>query len=189
MKNSNIKGWYKSNKLPHFDCDKVYQFITFRLYDSVPREVIIKWKSELDIADKTKSDSKEANELQQKIMKFEDKGFGECFLKNKQVYDIVAKSILFFDKIRYNVIEWCIMPNHVHILIKPIEGNSLPEIMHSLKSFTANKANKILNRKGKFWMRDYFDRYIRNDNHFQAVIEYIRRNGKCKQDAYNPEVK
>ena len=171
-----IKGWYKSNYLPHCDCDAVFQFITFRLFDSVPADIIQKWKYELKITDNTTAGSIEAIELQMKILKYEDKGYGKCFLKDEKIAKIVEDALLFFDKKRYDLYEWCIMPNHVHILIKPLEGNSLPNIIHSWKSFTANKANKILKRKGKFWMRDYFDRYIRNDNHYQAVVNYIRNN-------------
>ncbi|MFO7896123.1 MAG: transposase [Candidatus Cloacimonadales bacterium] len=177
---SKIKGWYKSNFLPHCDCAEVYQFITFRLYDSVPADVIQKWKDELRIIDNTEADSKEAIELQMKILKYEDNGYGECFLKDKKIAQVVADALFYFDGERYDLYEWCIMPNHVHVLIKPRKNNSLPDIIHSWKSFTANKANKILQRTGKFWMRDYFDRYIRNDNHYQAVVNYIRNNAPLK---------
>lgn len=70
------------------------------------------------------------------------------------------------------------MPNHVHVLIKPYTGFSLPKIVHSWNSFTANVGNKILGRKGKFWMDDYFDRYIRSEKHFNYTIDYIINNGK-----------
>lgn len=76
------------------------------------------------------------------------------------------------------MIEYCVMPNHVHVLVKPFSKISLPDIVHSWKSYTANKANKFLERSGKFWMRDYYDRFIRNDNHFEATINYIRNNPK-----------
>jgi REP element-mobilizing transposase RayT len=52
------------------------------------------------------------------------------------------------------------MPNHVHVLIETKQGYDLSGIAHSWKSFTANKANAILERKGNFWMQEYYDRYI-----------------------------
>jgi REP element-mobilizing transposase RayT len=67
------------------------------------------------------------------------------------------------------------MPNHVHVLIE-MKNYSLSNIVHSWKSFTAHKANKLLNRTGRFWMSDYFDRFIRDEKHFMATVEYIRRN-------------
>ena len=68
------------------------------------------------------------------------------------------------------------MPNHVHLLCTPVTGHSLEEIMHSLKSYTANEANKILGREGRFWQKEYFDRYIRNARHFAKVVAYIENN-------------
>lgn len=68
------------------------------------------------------------------------------------------------------------MPNHIHFLAVPFENISLAEMTHSIKSFTANQANKILQRKGEFWQRESFDRYIRNHEHFIKTIDYIENN-------------
>ena len=48
--------------------------------------------------------------------------------------------------------------------------------MHSIKSYTAHEANKILGRSGQFWQPESFDRYIRNQKHFLSVIRYIENN-------------
>ncbi len=85
--------------------------------------------------------------------------------------------LLHFDGQRYRMIAWCIMPNHVHVLIESIDAaHLLPSIIHSWKSFTATKVNKLLGRSGSFWMEDYYDRFIRNDAHLQATLDYIRQN-------------
>ena len=68
------------------------------------------------------------------------------------------------------------MPNHVHLLCTPLQGHSLADIMHSIKSFTSNEANKILDRSGKFWQKEYFDRYIRNARQFSRAVTYIENN-------------
>jgi putative DNA methylase len=68
------------------------------------------------------------------------------------------------------------MPNHVHVLLTSIEKYSLSKIIHSWKSFTAHQANKALNRTGEFWQTEYYDRYIRNDKHLSAAVEYIINN-------------
>ena len=49
-------------------------------------------------------------------------------------------------------------------------------ILHSWKSFTANKANKLLRRTGAFWHDDYFDRYMRSEDHLLRTIKYVERN-------------
>jgi REP element-mobilizing transposase RayT len=68
------------------------------------------------------------------------------------------------------------MPNHVHLLLRPRPANMLEKIMHSFKSFTALEANKVLGRTGSFWMREAFDRYIRDQEHFGRVFRYIENN-------------
>ena len=68
------------------------------------------------------------------------------------------------------------MPNHVHILLTPMPDVTVSDIMHSIKSYTAHEANKLLNRKGQFWAKEYFDRYIRDYRHFASTIKYIENN-------------
>ena len=80
------------------------------------------------------------------------------------------------------------MPNHVHILIRLLGENLLSEVMHSIKSYTAHQANKILGRTRRFWSVESFDRYIRNADHFRNTVKYIEENpvkaGLCKEAAY-----
>ena len=68
------------------------------------------------------------------------------------------------------------MPNHVHVLIETREGYPLEEVVHSWKSFTAKQINQRLSQSGVMWAADYYDRYIRNDAHLQAAIDYIEGN-------------
>lgn len=68
------------------------------------------------------------------------------------------------------------MPNHLHLLIRPYEGNSLSVIMKDFKGFISRKANIILGRTGSFWQVDYFDRFIRDEEHFQKAVAYIENN-------------
>ena len=77
------------------------------------------------------------------------------------------------------------MPNHVHVLMKQLEGFPLGEIVKSWKVFTAREANAILGRTGQFWMREYHDRRIRDEKHMNRAIMYIRNNpvkaGLCER--------
>lgn len=68
------------------------------------------------------------------------------------------------------------MPNHVHALLTPCAGYELSGILQSLKSYTANEANKMLARHGKLWQQESFDRYIRDSKHFVSVVRYIENN-------------
>ena len=84
--------------------------------------------------------------------------------------------MLHFDGVRYRMLAWVIMPNHVHALLETLPAFPLGGIVHSWKSFSAKQANKILGRIGPFWMRDYFDRYVRGEEHLMAAMEYIEQN-------------
>jgi hypothetical protein len=68
------------------------------------------------------------------------------------------------------------MPNHVHTLFSSEAGWTLSQIAHSWKSYTANECNRLLKRKGEFWQRETFDRYIRNEQHYENVVKYIKHN-------------
>ena len=167
-------GWYSRGHLPHFEGGSIPQFLTFRLYDSVPQSLIEEWKANLnDIL------------FRKNIEKFLDAGYGACFLKDPRVAEMVANSFKFHDGKKYDLESWVVMPNHVHLLGTPLEGVELAEIAHSIKSYTAHEANKILGRTGRFWQVEPFDRYIRNERHYRSVMRYIENNpvkaGLCKQ--------
>jgi REP element-mobilizing transposase RayT len=84
--------------------------------------------------------------------------------------------LLHFDGERYRLIAWCLMPNHVHVVIEIVDGYSLTDIVRSWKSFSARRANSELGRTGRFWHPDYFDRYMRDERHFAQTVEYVELN-------------
>lgn len=175
------RGWHSRGYLPHYDGGEICQFITFHLGDALPVKVIDRWKLELA----HEKNEKARIELYKRIEKYLDQGCGSCYLKNENVAECVRESLLHFHEIRYKLIAWVIMPNHVHFLLKPINNHSLSAIMKNFKSYTSHQANKILNRSGRFWQTDYFDRYIRDYEHFDKTINYIENNpvkaGLCEK--------
>ena len=159
-------GWYSRGYLPHFDADDRSQFLTFRLFDSMPQELLDKWRTELP------TDA----QFRKKVERFLDAGYGSCWLGRDDVATMVSNSLRFHDGDKYDLESWVVMPNHGHVLLTPREGHHLDEIEHSIKSYTANPANKILGRHGQFWAIESFDRYIRDRRHYNAVIRYIENN-------------
>ncbi len=156
------KGWHSRGYLPHFDSAETIQFVTFRLADSLPRAVVEALAKLPDNLAETDSRL--------------DTGYGACWLKEPAVAGLVQEALVHFDGQRYRLLAWCIMPNHVHVVIEPMAGHSLGGIVHSWKSFTAKEANGLLGRDGPFWHKDYFDRYIRDEGHLARTIEYIEDN-------------
>jgi len=165
-------GWHSRGYLPHFDGGSIAQSITFRLFDSLPRAVLERWSHEL----KSKPAELIDTEMRKRIATYLDQGNGSCYLRDHGVAKIVQDAILFFDEEKYLLSAWVVMPNHVHLVTTPLPGKPLAGIIQSLKSFTANEANKLLKRTGTFWMPDYFDRYIRNQRHLAAAIDYVEEN-------------
>lgn len=170
------KGWYSRGFLPHLDQPGLIQALTFRLHDSVPLFVIQQWKEELYWRDNLPNDAQTARILHQRIAKYEDAGYGDCWLRDERIAVVVENTFLHFDGQRYRLIAWCIMPNHVHILVDISPDWRLDQVLQSWKSFTAHQANKILNRNGPFWAREYHDRYIRSDEHLAQAVAYIENN-------------
>ena len=103
-------------------------------------------------------------------------GRGKCLLKDPRVATIVQNSLLHFDDIRYNLFAWVVMPNHTHSLLTRFEDWTLARLMHTYKSYTTHEINKLLGRAGSLWRTEYFDRYIRNAEHFRSVVKYIENN-------------
>lgn len=175
------KGWYHGHNLPHLDAGGVTQFVTFRLADSIPQNVLEELAEELQ---SVKEQEREIARIR-KIEKLLDKGMGSCVLRNPACAKIVAESLRYLDPERYRLISWVVMPNHVHFLARFDESKSLPKAIHSLKSYTANEVNKVSGRKGKLWQDEYFDRYMRNGEHMLKTIHYIQDNPVaaklCKQ--------
>jgi REP-associated tyrosine transposase len=158
----NHKGWHSRGYLPHFDSAETVQFVTFRLVDSLPRAV----------AEELAKLSDNLAETDHKL----DGGLGTCWLKEPLVAQLVEDAIMHFDGERYRLLAWCVMPNHVHVVVESVDGYSLGAVVRSWKSFTANRANKTLGRSGPFWHRDYFDRFIRDEGHLSRTIDYVESN-------------
>src|SRR5205807_1364589 len=114
--------------------------------------------------------------LHKKLEKWIDAGHGACHLRNPLVASAVQDALLHLDGARYKLLEWVIMPNHVHVLVETNATAALGSIVRTWKSFSANRANKILGRAGAFWEVDYFDRFIRNENHYYLAVRYVREN-------------
>lgn len=89
---------------------------------------------------------------------------------------IVQGCLLFFDSQRYNLLGWCIMPNHIHVLIEQIPGYSLGSLIRSWKQFSTLSINRLTGQNGPIWAPDYFDRFMRNERHFAQTLSYIEAN-------------
>ncbi len=178
-------GWYSRGYLPHRDQTGLQQFVTFRLADSLPQEKLRHLDEEVARLPSATRDLERRKRIEQWL----DSGLGCCALRHPQVAEIVEQALLRFDGERYQLIAWCIMPNHVHVLLQP--QRPLAKIVQSWKSYTgrwalAHNAELQLGAPGQvFWMREYWDRFIRDESHLRRTIAYIQENpvkaGLCRK--------
>jgi type I restriction enzyme R subunit len=171
------------NHLPHWQQGEAWVFVTWRLGDSLPKAKLDQWKNERDSWmahhpepwDK-KTEAEYHERFSHQIDEWLDQGSGSCLLKDPANASIVAHALRHFDGQRYELASFVVMPNHVHVLFRPLEGHALPEIVKSWKGFTSREINKRAGKTGALWQDEYWDRLIRHERHFFKVAEYIREN-------------
>lgn len=169
--------------LPHWNQSGKIQYITFRLVDSLPQSRLSELKQLKEKFLKNNPLPWDYDTLQKywkTVSPFEsellDAGYGQCILKNADIRRIVSDSLSHFNGMRYDLLAYVIMPNHVHILLLIYDGEQIENIMHSLKSFTSKMINRKTGQSGSVWMREYFDRIVRTKQHLRHCIDYIKEN-------------
>lgn len=165
-------------RLPHWYTPGAAHFVTFRLAGSLPRAVLdrLRLEKEQFLARKPKGLSPALHRYRVHKQLFAsydaalDASRTICWLSDERIANIVRDSLYFLHDTKYHLLSWCIMSNHVHVLFipridalpadhEPPIGESadarspLAKTMHSLKSFTAHEANRVLGRTGSFWQR------------------------------------
>jgi len=169
--------------LPHWFQEGCTYFVTFRLADSLPQEKLNAWTTERDVwlkfHPKPWIDSTWEEYQDRFGERFEgwlDAGYGGCALAQPEVRAVIENCLKHFDGQRYDLGDYVIMPNHVHILLCPKDGYSLSEILKGMKGVSANQCNKLLGRTGTFWMDESFDHIVRNTIQLEKYQKYIWDN-------------
>ena len=140
-----------TGNLPHWTQYGKITFVTFRLADSLPQNIIDNIKTEYE-------------SIKQQLLKEGN-----------------LKELEFLKVKKHNQLE----KNHIHLLIEPKEQATIQQIIKTIKSVSAHKINSYTNQTGSIWQKEYFDRIIRNEDHYNRVINYIRQNpSHCSPSEY-----
>lgn len=188
------KGWHSRGYLPHLDAAQLVQHITFHLADSLPTDAIKRIQSEIDKL----PDSEQALARSQRTQEWLDAGSGSCLLREASCARIVEDALLYGDGVRYRLLAWVVMPNHVHVLIEQKAEWPLAKVVQSWKRHTSREIHRLdlgalsctrqnsqnaeynsalpANSNPPLWQRDYWDRFVRNERHFQTIKRYIEEN-------------
>lgn len=181
---------------PHWSQAGAVAFITIRTLDSIPKEVLrlwdrqrcewllrcgvmqpgdSNWKSGVE-----RLDSKSRHRFQQHFNRTReahlDTCHGSCPLQAPEISKILFDSLLHFDRDRYQMGDFVVMPNHVHLLCAFRTAESMKEQCRSWTHFTATKINRQLGQKGNFWQPDPFDHLVRSREQYDYLRDYIRDN-------------
>lgn len=160
-------GWHERGYMPHCDYPGLIQFVTFRLVDSMPAARRGEWEHLLSIED--------IREKRAKLEEYLDRGVGECVLREGRIAVLVEDAFLFFQNQRYELLAWCVMPNHFHVLVL-VWQTPLAKLIQSWKSFIAGEANATLGRTGQLWEPEYWDTFMRDEEQERKAIKYIENN-------------
>jgi len=187
--NSLRSGIHTRGYLPHVKREGASYFVTFRLADSLPKEVLLEYEREKagrlrrlnDFAKRgeTINDSEEeiARDFRRKIERYLDRGGGVCHLRRPDIADLVANAMRHFNESRYLLLEWVVMPNHAHAIVWPMPNHLMSDILKSWKQFTSRRAKKIVGLgEEPFWQTESYDHWIRSDEEKARIARYIRNN-------------
>jgi len=190
---------------PHWSQAGAVVFITFRLADSIPREVLERWDREKQewlrvrgyggripwkdlLPQLTESDRgdflREFNRCREDFL---DTCHGSCILRQPELAKIVGNSLLHFDGQRYRMGDFVVMPNHVHLLTAFASEATMKSQCDSWLHYTAFRINPLIGSKGKLWQQEPFDHLVRSIEQYDYLRDYIRKNplnAKLKPEEY-----
>ncbi len=167
---------FHRRNLPHLYYNEGIYFVTFRLYGSIHQNELKKLQQIIQL-----NQSLNPSEQKKVFKKYDsllDRPQNEIkYLQNSEIINICKDSLHHYDGKKYELICYCIMPNHIHLVFELINKNkAVGDIVGSFKKFIARRANKFLKRKGKFWQSESFDRLVRDEAELYFTIQYVLMN-------------
>jgi putative transposase len=184
----------RRGSLPHWYQPGVTYFVTYRMADSIPSDLLRMWHGRRDqwlrlhgiepAAANWKEKLQETPELaddydrsfSRRFMEYLDHGYGACSLADPRIARIVADNLRYSSGKLYHLGDFVVMPNHVHLLVCLIGDTDIVSQCRSWKRFTATQINRLLGRRGRFWQEETFDHLVRTPEHFEHFRRYIAEN-------------
>jgi putative transposase len=180
----------RHRKLPHWEVPGATYFITFRLADSIPigvrrelKDLERAWLRAHGLRDCAELSRLPAQQQQQYRRHFSisehrclDAGHGACHLCHASLRAPLMEAMHFADGTHYTLDRYVIMPNHVHALLLPGDGQRLSSIVANWKKFSARAINRAIQSSGRVWQEEAFDHIVRAADRLEAFRRYIDEN-------------
>jgi putative transposase len=202
-----VKTYYRRH-LPHFQPEHARFHVVFRLAGSLPAFIIEELKLEQSQLNRKANEVKDIRIQRRQSVQLRQSYFerfnalldnassGPTWLKEPEVGEIVKEAIHHRDGEMYNLLAYCIMPNHVHLLFELFSSDvsrlaestnekksrtsvstyKVTKIMESLKKYTASRSNLFLKRSGAFWQHESYDHVVRDIDELENTLWYILFN-------------
>ena len=185
----------EGGNLPHWYQAGVTYFVTFRTEDSIPAAAARLWhrrrddwlrRHGVDVDGKNWKEAlhrlprqvqREFHEtFSRELLETLDRGMGACLLRSTELARTVADSLLHFDGDRYQMGDFVVMPNHVHLLVCLTAETAIEAQCYSWKKYSATRINPGSGRTGRFWQEESFDHLVRTPEQLDAIRRYIAAN-------------
>lgn len=163
------RGWYRRRNLPHFDAPGTLQHLVLHVFDPARQSLKNRIRDP-----PTPCDPSPLKHSAPSI----------CLTDPPTIAEIVSEALVYGHQKRYSLLEWVVMPTHVHVLIKQGTDWPLGKVVQCWKRHTTKRIKALLGRDAlpqlgdrlAVWQTGYWDRYIRTDADLQGVRRYIRNN-------------
>jgi putative transposase len=192
MKMAEHREFYRRH-LPHLQPAGATLLVTFRLAGSLPRTVIAALQEQHEQEERALLDMANVQECQEQAYLNARRAFGRWdvaldaaksgprWLADPQIAPIVVEALRYRDERVHDLVAFCVMPNHVHLVCTPLQREDstyhvLYRILQSLKRHTARKSNKTLQRQGTFWQGEGYDHVVRDADELMRIIWYVINN-------------
>ena len=188
------RGIYYKRNLPHYQPPDATFSVTFRLAGSLPVQVVAMMQQERKAAEHRVAGIQNRQKRYAEYYEYQREYFekfdsllhgtstGPRWLADDRVAGIVSDSLRFMDQNQWDLLCYCIMPNHIHLIcsmppaVRKWYHGILTDLLQSTKKFSARKSNIILGRSGPFWHQESYDHVIRNGDELERTVWYIVNN-------------
>jgi REP element-mobilizing transposase RayT len=158
------KGWHSRGYLPHFDARGVVQ------------HVVLCTKGALDQDSLSKLSQLSPAEKYEQVDAWLDASQSGAIFHDPRCAAALEEQCFYFDGQRYDLLAWCVMPNHAHVVMCCCGETSLGQIIRTWKVQTVRAIVACFGHKVDIFAKDYFDRFMRNGNQTLSTIAYVERN-------------
>lgn len=171
------------NRLPHWHQEGGIYFVTFRLADALPGELLATWQADRDgwLRRNPQPWTPEQGEAYERLFprrieEWLDQAHGSCALRNAECAEVVARALMHHEGAKTRMLSFVVMPNHVHVVFGLGGGAELSAVVGGWKGFSSYELGRRLGAGWPGWQKDYFDRLVRDEAHFGRCVRYVRRN-------------